>query len=159
MRLPLCFAVVFIFAASAPNLRSQELITSPPPLIKPNALMGTTASSDSATVAASSRDEHRFWDRKNDWLFAGVAAGRTLDYFSTLNFRRRGHQEVFLTNDIVDNHAGFAVIEAASTGASVGASYIFHHYRHHKLERWTSIVHIGLATSGAVRNYSLKTVH
>lgn len=101
--------------------------------------------------------EHRFWDKKNGWLFAGVGAARTFDYFSTLNLRRRGDQEVLLTNDIVDNHAGFAVIEAAGVGVSIGTSYLFHHYGHHKLERWTSIVHFGLATSGAVRNYSLKT--
>jgi hypothetical protein len=103
--------------------------------------------------------EHRFWDKKNGWLFAGVGAARTFDYFSTLNLRRRGDQEVLLTNDIVDNHAGFAAIEAAGTGVSIGASYLFHHYGHHKLERWTSIVHFGLATSGAVRNYGLKTAH
>jgi hypothetical protein len=103
--------------------------------------------------------EHRFWDKENDWLFAGVGAGRTLDYFSTLNFRRRGNQEIFLTNAIVDNHAAFAAIEAAGTGASIGVSYLFHRYGHHRLERWTSIVHFGLATSGAVRNYSLKTTH
>lgn len=103
--------------------------------------------------------EHRFWDKQNDWLFAGVGASRTLDYFSTLNMRRRGRQEIFLTNDVVDNHAAFAAIEAAGTGVSVGASYLFHRYNHHKLERWTSIVHISLATSGAVRNYCLKTAH
>jgi hypothetical protein len=103
--------------------------------------------------------EHRFWDKENDLLFAGVAAARTLDYFSTLNMRRRGRQEIFLTNEAVDNHAGFAFIEAGATGVSIGVSYIFHRYGHHKLERWTSIVHIGLATTGAVRNYSLKTVH
>jgi hypothetical protein len=103
--------------------------------------------------------EHRFWDKENDLLFAGVAAARTLDYFSTLNMRRRGRQEIFLTNEAVDNHAGFAFIEAGATGVSIGASYLFHRYGHHKLERWTSIVHIGLATSGAVRNYSLKTAH
>jgi hypothetical protein len=102
---------------------------------------------------------HRFWDKKNDWLFAGVGAARTLDYFSTLNMRRRGDQEILLTNDLVDNHAAFAVVEAAGTGVSIGVSYLFHRYGHHKLERWTSIVHIGLATSGAARNYSLKTVH
>jgi hypothetical protein len=73
--------------------------------------------------------------------------------------RRRGRQEIFLTNDAVDNHAGFAFIEAAATGVSIGASYLFHRYGHHKLERWTSIVHIGLTTTGAVRNYSLKTAH
>lgn len=102
---------------------------------------------------------HRFWDRENGWLFAGVGAARTLDYFSTLNMRRRGRQEIFLTNDVVDNHAAFASVEAASTGVSIGASYLFHHYGHHKLERWTSFVHIGLATTGAVRNYCLKTAH
>jgi len=103
--------------------------------------------------------QHRFWDKKNDWLFAGVGAARTFDYFSTLNLRRRGDQEVLLTNEIVDNHAEFAAIEATGTGVSIGASYLFHHYGHHKLERWTSIVHLGLTTTGAVRNYCLKTAH
>ena len=102
---------------------------------------------------------HHFWDKKNDWLFAGVGATRTFDYFSTLNLRRRGDQEILVTNDVVDNHAAFAVVEAAGTGVSIGVSYLFHRYGHHKLERWTSVVHFGLATTGAVRNYCLKTAH
>jgi hypothetical protein len=110
-------------------------------------------------LTAAPKKEHRFWDKENDWLLAGVAAGRTLDYFSTLNMRRRGVREIFLTNNIVDNHAAFASIEAAATGVSIGTSYLFHRYGHHKLERWTSLVHFSLATSGAVRNYCLKTVH
>jgi hypothetical protein len=127
----------------------------------------TEKQTSSAAVAAPAdknqtterMQQHRFWDKKNDWLFAGVGAARTFDYFSTLNLRRRGDQEILVTNDLVDNHAAFAVVEAAGTGVSIGASYLFHHYGHHKLERWTSIVHFGLATSGAVRNYSLKTAH
>ncbi len=112
------------------------------------------------TVGSYGRsDEHRFWDATNDWLFVGVGASRTLDYFSTLNMRRRGRDEILLTNDVVDNHAAFAAIEAAGTGASIGLSYVFHYYGHHKLERATSIVHIGLATTGAIRNYCLKTAH
>jgi hypothetical protein len=103
--------------------------------------------------------EHPFWDRENDLLFAAVGASRTLDYFSTLNFRRRGRKEALLTNDIVDNHAAFASIEAAATIASIGVSYLFHRSHHHRLEHWTSIVHASLATSGAVRNYCLKTAH
>ena len=105
------------------------------------------------------KDEHRFWDKENDWLFAGVGASRALDYSSTLNMRRRGNQEILLTNDVVDDHAGFAAIEAAGTGISIGASFLFHRYGHHKLERWTSIVHIGVTTFGGVRNYCLKTAH
>jgi hypothetical protein len=73
--------------------------------------------------------------------------------------RRRGLQEIFLTNEVVDNHLAFAAIEAGGTAISIGASYLFHRYHHHRLERWTSLVHASLATSGAVRNYCLKTAH
>lgn len=73
--------------------------------------------------------------------------------------RRRGVQEILLSNDVVDNHAAFAAIEAAGTATSIGASFLFHRYGHHKLERWTSFVHIGVTTGGAVRNYCLKTPH
>ncbi|HEY4837810.1 MAG TPA: hypothetical protein VIH72_04340, partial [Candidatus Acidoferrales bacterium] len=79
---------------------------------------------------------HRFWDTENILLFAGVGAARGLDYASTLNIRRRGINEAFLTNAIVDNHAEFAAIEAAATAASIGVSYIFHATGHHRLERW-----------------------
>lgn len=103
--------------------------------------------------------EHSFCDRENLALFAAVGGARALDYSSTLNMRRRGRQEIFLTNDIVDNHAAFAAIEAGGTAVSIATSYLFHRYRHHRLERWTSIVHASLSTSGAVRNYCLKTVH
>ena len=124
---------------------------------------GTAASVDPAIsgkqLGAGRERAHRFWDKENDWLFAGVGASRTLDYFSTLNMRRRGRQEIFLTNDAVDNHAAFAAIEASATGVSIGAAYLFHRYGHHKLERWTSIVHVGLATTGSVRNYCLQTAH
>jgi hypothetical protein len=121
---------------------------------------GSTGQSISARqIVELPEKPRRFWDGENDWLFVGVGASRTLDYFSTLNMRRRGRQEIFLTNDVVDNHAAFAAIEASATGVSIGAAYLFHRYGHHKLERWTSITHIGLATTGAVRNYCLKTAH
>jgi hypothetical protein len=99
---------------------------------------------------------HRFWDHENLWLFGAVGAGRALDYASTLNLRHRGINEALLTNSIVDNHALFAVIEVAATGASVGVSYIFHRTGHHRMERWTSAIHAGIAVGGAIRNYNLK---
>ncbi len=113
---------------------------------------GPTADDESAKT-------HRFWDIENDLLFAGVAAGRGLDYASTTNLRRRGIDEIFLTNSIVDNHPLFIGIEAAGTAASIGVSYLFHATGHHQLERWTSAVHIGVAVGGAARNYALKTPH
>jgi hypothetical protein len=143
--------------AYQPDLPKLEL--QQPALPQAGAQAGADPLNSENQKKSAPHKEHRFWDKENDWLFAGVGASRTLDYFSTLNMRRRGRQEIFLTNDVVDNHAAFAAIEASVTGVSIGAAYLFHHYGHHKLERWTSIVHIGLATTGSVRNYCLKTAH
>jgi hypothetical protein len=115
--------------------------------------------SSPAPQASPPQTTHHFWDRTNDLWFAAVGAGRALDYASTLNLRRRGVDEIFLTNSIVDNHPLFGGIEAAGTAASIGVSYLFHRTGHHQLERWTSIVHFGVATGGAARNYALKTPH
>jgi hypothetical protein len=149
-RILLVLALMLPFGASKVSAQAQAGETQSPPASEP-AVGGNQAKART--------QEHHFWDKKNDWWFAGVGAARTFDYFSTLNLRRRGDKEVLLTNDIVDNHAAFAAIEAAGTGASIGASYLFHRYGHHKLERWTSYVHFGLTTTGAVRNYCLKTAH
>jgi hypothetical protein len=109
--------------------------------------------------ASPPQSPHRFWDRTNDLWFAGVGAGRALDYTSTMNLRRRGVNEILLTNSVVDNHPLFGGIEAAAAAASIGASYLFHRTGHHRLERWTSIIHFSAAMGGAARNYALKTPH
>ncbi|HYL86655.1 MAG TPA: hypothetical protein VE263_20690 [Candidatus Angelobacter sp.] len=140
-------------------LTAGELCAQAPPANPPASNSGDAVPLSHAQNNGLVPQEHHFWDKQNGWLFAGIGAARTLDYFSTLNMRRRGRQEILLTNDVVDNHAAFAAIEAAGTSASIGASYLFHRYGHHKLERWTSFIHIGLATTGSVRNYCLKTAH
>ncbi|MBI3663778.1 MAG: hypothetical protein HY234_12120 [Acidobacteria bacterium] len=105
----------------------------------------------------SSPLSHRFWDRRNSWLFASVAASRALDFHSTGNMRRRGRNEILLTNEVVDNKPAFAAIEAAGALTSVGLSYLFHRTNHHRLERWVSYLHVGVCTFGAIRNYSLSS--
>src|ERR1700690_4099285 len=77
--------------------------------------------------------QHRFWDRTNILLFSGVAVMRGMDYASTRNFQARGDQEILIPDDVVNNSAGFAALEAAGTAASVGISYIFHRTGHHKI--------------------------
>lgn len=146
--------LVLMAILSASEIRAQE-----PSTPKTESSFPADSGISGKQSAALPRQEHRFWDKKNDWLFAGVGASRTLDYFSTLNMRRRGRQEILLANDVVDNHAAFAVVEATGTGVSIAASYLLHRSGHHRLERWTSIVHIGVAITGAARNYSLKTAH
>lgn len=102
---------------------------------------------------------HAFWDRTNILLFSGVAVVRGMDYASTRNFQARGRQEILLPEDVVNNSAAFASIEAAGTLTSVGISYVLHRTGHHTLERWMSIGHIGVTAFGDVRNYCLKTKH
>jgi hypothetical protein len=102
---------------------------------------------------------HAFWDRTNILLFSGVAVFRGLDYASTRNFLARGREEVLIPDDIVNNSAAFASLEAAGTLTSVGLSYLLHRTGHHKLERWLSIGHISVTGVGVVSNYSLKTKH
>ena len=102
---------------------------------------------------------HAFWDRTNLLLFSGVGIFRGLDYASTRNFQARGREEVLIPDDVVNNSAGFASLEAAGTAASMGLSYWMHRTGHHRVERWISIVHIGVTGFGVVRNYSLKSKH
>ena len=108
---------------------------------------------------ALSRFSHPFWDRTNAYLFAGIGVVRTLDYTSTINMRARGREEILLPDEVVNNRAGFAALEAAGVATSIGISYIFHRTGHHKLERWLSIGHISVAGFGAARNYALDSKH
>jgi hypothetical protein len=148
--------LVALLILAASSLHAQQTA---PPGAPDQPAAPAPQSAPSAAPAAHPLPVHRFWDRENDLLFAAVGAGRALDYASTLNLRRRGIDEIFLTNSIVDNHPLFGGIEAAATAASIGVSYLFHRTGHHRLERWTSAIHFGVATGGAIRNYALKTPH
>jgi hypothetical protein len=110
----------------------------------------------SSVSSQAVKGSHPFWDKDNILLFAGVGAGRALDYISTRHFRDRGVNEWLLTNNIVDNKPLFAGLEVAGVAASIGVSYLFHRSGHHKLERWVSIVHIGVGVGGSAWNYTLK---
>jgi hypothetical protein len=151
-----CVLFTLLGMSAASPLHAQQLRAE---LLASTAPAKISAEIPPAPRTATARTTHRFWDRENDLLFAAVGAGRALDYASTLNLRRRGVDEIFLTNSIVDNHPLFGGIEASATAASIGVSYLFHRTGHHRLERWTSIVHFSVATVGAARNYALKTRH
>jgi hypothetical protein len=101
---------------------------------------------------------HKFWDAENLYLFTGVGAARALDYASTRYLRDQGDYEWLLSNSIVDNRPLFVGIELAGTAASIGVSYLFHRTGHHSLERWVSIVHMGVGVGGSIHNYLLKPI-
>jgi hypothetical protein len=141
------------FAQSAPSPANSSPDSEAPdaPVVQPPAQTATPVHAEAQT--------HKFWDRTNIWLFCGVGAFRALDYASTRNFQARGRTEILLPDDVVNNSAGFAAVEAAGTAASVGISYIFHRTGHHTMERWLSIGHIAVTGFGAARNYALESKH
>ncbi len=166
-KLLLVTLVCAFMLASVPVIAEDDLPAAP------SAAKTVTVSTGAASVEPSSPavepvkpaktsespSKHRFWDKTNIGLFSGVAVMRTLDYTSTLNMQARGREEILLPDEVVNNRAAFATIEAAATVTSVGISYIFHRTNHHKLERWMSICHISVAGFGAARNYALDTHH
>jgi hypothetical protein len=131
---------------------AQQPPTPPPSQASPDA-------PSSRPTAEPPLPPHAFWDRTNILLFSGVGVFRGLDYASTRNFQARGREEVLIPDDVVNNSAGFAALEVAGTATSVGLSYWMHRIGHHKIERWISIVHIGVTGFGVARNYSLKSKH
>lgn len=142
-----CLLIPFPVQAQQPASPNSGQVSAPAPL--------PAAPSHTPTETPP----HRFWDRTNILLFSGVAVFRGLDYASTRNFQARGREEVLIPDDIANNSAAFASLEAAGTLASVGLSYWMHRTGHYKLERWLSIGHIGVTGFGVVRNYSLKSKH
>jgi hypothetical protein len=140
-----CATLVFVLVVGVCSSYGQDLPENP---------RATAPSADSVSVEPV---VHRFWDRTNILLFTGIGITRGMDYASTRNFQARGRDEILIPDDVVNNSAGFASLEAAGTATSIGISYLLHRTGHHKLERWMSIGHIGVTGFGDVRNYCLKT--
>jgi hypothetical protein len=154
-----------ILVAPRFSIAQQPVIENPPPA-KPQITQSSTPIQvgvpPSLAVEPEKRDlpsQHAFWDRTNLALFAGVAFTRGMDYASTRNFQARGRQEILLPDDVVNNSAAFASLEAAATMTNVGVAYLLHKTGHHTLERWLSIGHIAATGFGDVRNYCLESRH
>ena len=155
---------LILLSLALPQLLLAQQNPAPPPQAPPPQsptpeAPASGAAQPPAVPEAPKPRVHRFWDQTNSYLFAGVLGARYLDFASTLNARRRGLDEALLNNETVDNHAAFATIEFAGAATSVGVSYLFHRGGHHSLERWTSIIHIGVTVFGAGRNFLLETPH
>lgn len=106
-------------------------------------------------VPVLSKTSHRFLDKTNVSLFAGVAVARGLDLHSTWAMRRAGWQEVELSNSIVDNKSAFTAFTAGVFAAHVGGCYLLHRAGHHRLERIASVLHIAGTSATVASNYRL----
>jgi hypothetical protein len=98
------------------------------------------------TVPETSR--HRFWDRKNSFLFATTAALSTADLLVTRNNLQNGGQELNpVTRAFSSSTAGLTANFVGETAAVIGLSYLFHKSGHHKFERATTILNIGASAT------------
>jgi hypothetical protein len=138
---------------------AQRLSAEESPLVTTRPADAPKATAAALPAPPAPPREHAFWDRTNIALFSGIAVTRGMDYASTRNFQARGREEILLPDDVVNNSAGFASLEAAATLTSVGISYLLHRTGHHSLERWLSIGHISVTGFGDIRNYALESRH
>jgi hypothetical protein len=136
-------SIIIVFVFSSSLLAQGPVLDAPSP--------GAITPVSSGFVAPSSENAgHRFWDKENYALFAGVAATSGADFFVTRSNLQSGGQEL---NPIVrmfgSSTGGLAVNFIGETAGVVGVSYFFHRTGHHRLERLTSVVDMG-ASTGAV---------
>ena len=91
-------------------------------------------------------EEHKFWDTKNTALFAAVGAFSAADFAVTRDNLSHGGRELNpLTRPFAGSTAGLAANFAAETAGVIGVSYMFHKTGHHKLERLTPLVNLGMS--------------
>jgi hypothetical protein len=94
--------------------------------------------------------QHHFWDRDNTILFAAVGASATADFFVTrANLAGGGRELNPITRVFAGSTTGLAMNFVGETAGTIGISYFFHKTGHHKLERLTSFVDVGMS-AGAV---------
>lgn len=90
---------------------------------------------------------HRFWDRENRFLFVTVAALSAADLAVThANLQDGGKELNPVTRLFGRTTGGLAANFAGETASVIGISYCFHKTGHHKLERITSMLDIGVSS-------------
>jgi hypothetical protein len=94
---------------------------------------------------------HRFWDKQNTMLFAGVAAVNTADFVVTRQNLLSGGKELNpVTRVFAGNSASLALNFAGETAATMGIAYMFHRTGHYRLERMTSLVAISYSAPAVI---------
>jgi hypothetical protein len=115
---------------------------------------GPTSPVESASpvvIAPSLNDvQHKFWDRKNQALFAATAALNVADFAVTRSNLQRGGQELNpLARMFGRSTPGLAANFAGEAAGVISLSYFLHKTGHYKLERAVSMVNMA-GSAGAV---------
>ncbi len=106
----------------------------------------TTTPTSTGNALPEAPSHHRFWDNENRALFVGVAALSAADFAATRANLQNGGQELNpVTRIFSGSTAGLAANFAGETAGVIGLSYYFHKTEHHKLERLTPLINMGVS--------------
>ncbi len=109
-------------------------------------------------VSFTNPESHRFFDRQNKIAFGALAGLIAVDAITTQRLIGSGqaHEANPVWRPLV--HKGWQGEMAASAlgfGAALGMSYTLHKTGHHKLERWTNWLVVGVEAGNDAHNLSL----
>ena len=126
--------------SSLPDAPSQQFVSQP------------------RVVSFTSPESHRFFDRQNKIAFVSLAGLIAVDAVTTqrLISSGRAHEANPLWRPLV--HQGWPGEMAASAlgyGAALGMSYTLHKTGHHKMERWTNWLVVGVEAANDAHNLKL----
>lgn len=122
-------------------------------------LTGYSAQAQQFTMPdAPSQQQHKFFDRQNKIAFGTLAGLIAVDSITTQRLTNSGR--AYEANPIWrpmvrQGWAGQAAASALGYASALGVSYTFHKMGHHKLERWTNWLMVGMEGANDVRNVSM----
>ena len=144
-------SLAFLVAPASLTAQQVSLAALHAPVMEPAAYQPVMIR---AVAPVQIKETHRFWDRQNRLLFAGVVALSAADFAVTrANLQNGGRELDPVTRAFGGGTRGLALNFSTEAASMVGLSYVFHKTGHHKLERLTSITNI--SASGTAVAYDL----
>jgi hypothetical protein len=123
------------------------------------ALTGYSACAQQFTMPdAPSHSQHKFFDRQNKIAFGTLAGLIAVDSVTTQRLTNSGR--AYEANPIWrpmvrQGWAGQAAASALGYASALGVAYTLHKTGHHKLERWTNWLTVGIEGANDVRNVTM----
>jgi len=114
--------------------------------------------SSARVVSFTNPDSHKFFDRQNKIAFTALAGLIAVDAITTQRLISSGqaHEANPIWRPLV--HQGWQGEMAASAlgyAAALGMSYTLHKTGHHKMERWTNWLVVGVEAANDAHNLML----
>ena len=147
--------IPFVFLVLSHLCFSQVAI----PAVLPEAPSVVAEVVSTPTVSTPKAKVHAFFDAKNIALFSMGAAFVASDSITTQRMVGTGRfdeQDPIAKPFVNSGWKGQALISAIGLGGSVGLSYVFHKFGHHKMERYVGLSLIGIELAATVHNSRLE---